>query len=202
MQLLYPLALAVSLSLPALAQTAPSTRPAPRNLVEFGAGRSLNGSGDYFCQKFHVGYARTLGRHFSVGPRLALINGSTDIYFGQGATLPITYRAINLEGEAYYAPFGYERRFVFAFGAGAYVGHTRQHDFYYAGWGRNANNEWVFDSRPRNTQGFHVGYLASLNADYVVDDEQRWLLGAKLALQNDTYGNILPGAQLRLARRF
>jgi hypothetical protein len=47
----------------------------------------------------------------------------------------------------------------------------------------------------------HIGYLASLNADYFVDYQQRWMLGVKLALQNDTYANILPGAQLKLTRR-
>jgi hypothetical protein len=200
MKFLYSLALTATLSLPALAQTsAPAVR---RNLLDIGTGQSLNGSGDYLCQKTHLGYTRTLGRHFSAGPRLALISGATTVDFERGAGVPTNYRAFNLEAEAYYAPFGNDRRFVFALGAGAYAGHTKQRAFNYAGWYRDFNNDWAFKYSPDNTKGFHVGYLASLNADYAVDEQQRWLLGVKLAVQNDTYGNMLPGAQLRLARRF
>lgn len=197
----YLLLFTTALGTSAWAQT-PTFAPAERrHLLDFGAGQSLNGSGDYLCQKTHLGYTRRLGRSLSVGSRVAMISGSRNMYFGNGLYLPLTYHAVNVESETYYAPFGHDRRFVFAIGAGAYVGHTRQHDYEYAHLRRTYNQQYELDYKLNNVSGLHIGYLASLNADYAVDYQQRWLLGLKLALQNDTYNNILPGAQLRLARR-
>ncbi|RTQ46798.1 hypothetical protein EJV47_20710 [Hymenobacter gummosus] len=204
MKFLYSLLLAATVgSGPALAQTtAPAAAERP-HMLDFGIGQSLNGSGDFYCLKTHLGYTYTLGRHLSVGPRLAMISGADVIYFDRNAYVPVSYHAVNLEGEAYYAPFGNDRRFVFALGAGAYVGHTKQYDVLWASYGIDniADPEPRLRYEPRNTKGVHVGYLASLNADLAVDQQRRWQLGLKVALQNDTYANILPGVQLRVGRR-
>ena len=183
----------------------PAPVPARHQLLEFGLGQSVNGSGDYTCLKSHLGYTRLIGKHLGVTGRLAMISGAGSIYFEWDKThymnFPTTYHAINVESEALYAPFGNDRRFVFALGAGAYVGYTKQYDFASAGYRLDENLNPVFEYNPQITKGYHLGYLASLNFDYAVDYQERWLLGLKLALQNDTFANILPGAQLKLSRR-
>lgn len=201
MKLLHPLALAFGLgAVPAFGQLADA--PHRPHLLDFGAGQALNGSGDYLCLKTHLGYTYALGRHLSLGPRLALISGAGTTEFSANDFVPVSYQAVNVEAEAYYAPFGNDRRLVFALGAGAYAGHTRQYDFTLLTYRRdNRTGESTVAFRSRKTVGLHAGYVASLNADYAVDYQQRWLVGLKVALQNDTYGNIQLGSQLRLARR-
>ncbi|OON66937.1 hypothetical protein [Hymenobacter sp. CRA2] len=200
MKRIYSLAIAALLALPATAQT-PALTPAARpHLLDFGLGTSLNGSGDYNCLKTHLGYTRTLSRHVSAGPRVSMISGTKRLVFGPADYLPMSYHAVNLEGEAYYAPFGNDRRVVFAVGVGAYAGYTLQQDFEWAGYGLDANGNRELQYKSRDPNGFHVGYMASLNLDLAMGRQQLWLLGLKAALQNDTYANILPGAQLRIAR--
>ena len=157
------------------------------------------------CLKSHLGYTRLLGKHLGVTSRLAMISGAEARYFEWNKDtytyFPTSYHAVNVESEALYAPFGNDRRFVFALGAGAYVGYTKQYDFQSAGYGLDNNYNPVFTYQPYTVAGYHIGYVASLNFDYAVDYKERWLLGLKLALQNDTFANILPGAQVKLSRR-
>ena len=204
MKLLFTLLGAAAVATTATAQT-PAPEPVRQHLLEFGLGQSFNGSGDYTCLKSHLGYTWLLGKHLGLTSRLAMISGAGSIHFEWDKThhmdFPTTYHAINVESEALYAPFGNDRRFVFAVGAGAYVGYTKQYDFASAGYRLDENLNAVFEYNPRITRGYHLGYIASLNFDYAVDYQERWLLGLKLALQNDTFANILPGAQLKLSRR-
>ena len=175
-------------------------RPA---LVRLGLGSSVNGSGDYSVLKAHVEYAPQFGRYCRLGSRLAYIGGSQPSDFGYGYTVPQSYRALNLEQEVYWLPFGLNKTVEFSLGVGAFVGYSKQKGFSQAGFNTaDLNGNQSFSFIPANEKGFNVGYIGSLNVDFALDEARTWRVGGRLALQNDTRANILPGGQFQLSRAF
>ncbi|WP_426491641.1 hypothetical protein [Hymenobacter sp. 102] len=171
--------------------------PAPikQHVVRLGAGSSLNGSGDYPMLKLHLEYAPQVGRHGRLASRLAYIGNSHPYEFGGGYTIPQSYRAVNLEQEIHWLPFGANKTLEFGIGGGGFVGYAAQNSWLFA----RLNNQ-QFEYQPRREKGFHVGYIASAYLDVALNQENTWRLGDRIALQNDTRANILPGAQLQLSR--
>ncbi|WP_156126362.1 hypothetical protein [Hymenobacter sp. DG25B] len=201
MKLFYPLLIAIAACTGAQAQTQPAPTSHPKSQLEFGVGTSLNGTGDYACLKTHLGYNTLINRHLSAGTRIAMISGTKVKYFGPDASVPVSYHAVNLENEVYFAPFGNDGRVVVALGGGAFVGYGQQYNFEYAQYARNANNQMEFTYKPKQTNGLQVGYIASLNTDFWLDARQNWQVGFKLAIQNDNRATVLPGGQLKVSHR-
>ncbi|UYZ63729.1 hypothetical protein [Hymenobacter weizhouensis] len=179
------------------AQTEPKPaghhRPA---LFRLGVGNSLNGSGDYPVLKVSAEYAPQFGQHLRLGSRLAYIGSSEPYEFGYGYTIPQSYRALNLEQEVYWLPFRTGKTVEFSVGGGGFVGYAHQKSFQWASLDANR----VFTYKAYRERGFHVGYIASLNLDFALTPDRTWRLGGRLALQNDTRANILPGGQFQLSR--
>lgn len=185
------------------AQVESAATPAPRRvaLLRLGMGASLSGSGDYSVLKTHLEYAPQLGRHWRLGSRLAYIGGSQPLELGDGFTVPQSYRALNAEQEIHWLPFGAGRVVEFGLGGGVFAGYGQKIGFSHYGYSTDANgNRSHYSYDPHNEQGFHVGYLASLYVDVALDRTANWRLGGRLALQNDSRANILPGGQLQLSR--
>ncbi|OGX85302.1 hypothetical protein BEN47_15195 [Hymenobacter lapidarius] len=173
-------------------------RPA---MVRLGVGESVNGSGDYSMLKTFIEYAPQVGRHCRLGSRLAYIGGSQPSDFGYGFVVPRSYRALNLEQEVYWLPFGLNKTVEFSLGAGAFVGYSKQKGFSQGGFNTaDLNGNQSFSYVPANEKGFNVGYIGSLNVDFALNAARTWRLGGRLALQNDTRANILPGGQFQLSR--
>lgn len=191
----------------ATAQTTPAPaiaahRPA---LVRLGLGSSLNGSGDYGVTKLHVEYAPEFGRHLRLGSRLALLSGSQPYDFNYGYSVMQSYRALNVEQEVYWLPFGVNKTVEFSVGVGAFGGYGNQKGFQSGGVrftdaNGNYSPEPLFEYTPLHERGFHAGYIASLTLDVALNQERTWRVGGRLALQNDTRATVLPGAQLVFSR--
>jgi hypothetical protein len=191
----------------ATAQTAPAPvipahRPA---LVRLGLGSSLNGSGDYGVTKLHVEYAPEFGRHLRLGARLAFLSGSQLYDFEYGYSVMQSYRALNVEQEVYWLPFGVNKAVEFSVGVGAFGGYSDQKGFQSGGFrfidaNGNLQTEPIFEYTPLHERGFHAGYIASLNLDVALNQERTWRVGGRLVLQNDTRATVLPGAQLVFSR--
>jgi hypothetical protein len=163
----------------------------------------MNGSGDYSVLKMHLEYAPQLGQHWRLGSRLAYVGGSGDYmlpYGTQEFRVPRSYRGVNAEQEVHWLPFGTGRTVEFGLGGGVYAGYAKHIGFTAAGYGLDANGSPEPFYTPRQEQGFHVGYMASLYVDIALDPKAEWRVGGRLALQNDTRANILPGGQLQISR--
>jgi hypothetical protein len=169
--------------------------PAKQHVVRVGAGSSLNGSGDYPVLKLYLEYAPQVGQHGRLASRLAYIGNSHPYEFGGGYIIPQSYRAVNLEQEMHWLPFGANKALEFGIGGGGFVGYSAQNSWLSAG----VSNQ-QFEYEPRREKGFHVGYIASAYLDFALNQANTWRAGARVALQNDTRANILPGAQLQLSR--
>jgi len=184
-------------------QPLPAThRPA---LLRIGLGSCLNGSGDYSVTKLHAEYAPQFGRHLRLGSRLALISGSDPYDFGEGYVVAQSYRALNVEQEIYWVPFGTNKAVEFSVGAGAFGGYGSQKAIRHGGfrhidYNGNFLPEPVFEYAPLHERGFHVGYIASLNLDVALNPERTWRVGSRVSLQNDTHADILPGFQFQISR--
>lgn len=175
-----------------------SAPPAPHRpaLLRVGLGGSWLGTGDYYVPKASVEYAPQFGRHLRLGARLAYLSKSHPYVFGPGYTIPQSYRALNLEHEVYWLPIAAGKGVEIGLGAGVFGGYARQDGFR---WARLTPDEG-FRYDADKVRGFHVGYLASVNVDLALDPERTWRFGARLAVQNDTRGNVLPGAQFQFSR--
>lgn len=200
------IALVVAPILSAQAQSeAVSTTHRPA-LFRLGVGNCLNGSGDYGVVKTYLEYAPQFGQHVRLGSRLAVISGSHssdfgEDYNGRNYSVRESYRALNVEQEAYWVPFGVNKAVEFSVGIGGFGGYGALKGFKHGGFSLNeTTNQLEFSYAPLNERGFHVGYLASLNLDFAVDRARTWRVGGKLSLQNDTRANILPGAQFQISR--
>ncbi|WP_375417786.1 hypothetical protein [uncultured Hymenobacter sp.] len=169
-------------------------------LVGAGTGLSMSGSGDYLISKTHLEYAPQLGRHWRLASRLAYIGGSQPRKLGDQIVIPQSYRAVNLEQEIHWLPFGGGRLVEFGVGGGVFAGYGREMSIPQSGYGRDASGNRRYFYTSKREQGLHVGYIASLYADVALDPRADWRLGGRLALQNDTRANILPGGQLQLSR--
>ncbi|GAB3237089.1 hypothetical protein GCM10027346_28220 [Hymenobacter seoulensis] len=184
----------------AQAQDAPPTPAAHRPaLFRLGAGSSRNGTGDYPVFKGFVEYAPQFGQHVRLGSRLAYIGGNQPYYLDAGIELavPQSYRALNLEQEAFWVPFGVNKVVEFGIGGGLVAGYSKQETFTSAGY-NSQSGAYYYETAIE--EGFHLGYMASLYADLALTQDRTWRIGGRLAVQNDTRGNILPGAQLQLSR--
>lgn len=175
------------------ATPAPSHRPA---LLRVGIGSVLNGAGDYPILKSYLEYAPQFGQHLRLGTRLAFISGSQDFQLGKSYSAPQSYRAVNVEQEAYWAPFGLNRKVELSVGAGVYGGYAKNQSLQTAGF--DQNHEFFYQGT--TTRGLHVGYLASLNLDVALNQARTWRLGGRVSLQNDNRATILPGGQFTLSR--
>lgn len=155
----------------------------------------MHGSGDYLVPKVSVEYAPQFGQHFRLGTRLAYLSRFQPYVFGWGYTIPQAYRALNVEQEAYWLPFGVNKTVEFSVGAGVFGGYARQD-----AWRWASLSDQGFRYEAANVRGFHVGYIASLGLDVALNPARTWRVGSRLALQNDTRANILPGGQFQLSR--
>lgn len=192
-------------ALPAQAQSEPSPGTHRPALLRLGLGSCLNGSGDYEVMKMYLEHAPQFGRHLRLGSRLAVISGSQPYDFGYGYTVSQNYRALNLEQEVYWVPFGVNKLVEFSVGIGAFGGYSSQKGIRYGELRYQDDNgnytpEPIFKYDPLHERGFHVGYIASLNVDVAIDQARTWRVGGKLSLQNDSRANILPGAQFQISR--
>ncbi|MDF7812023.1 hypothetical protein P1X16_11635 [Hymenobacter sp. YC55] len=193
-------------TLPAQAQSEPGPTAHRPALLRLGLGSCLNGSGDYGVMKTYLEYAPQFGKHLRLGSRLAVISGSNHIDFGEdyngrNYTVKESYRAVNLEQEVYWLPFGTDKTVEFSVGVGAFGGYGSSKGLTYGGFSLNqATNQLEFSYAPSDERGFHAGYIASLNVDVAIDPARTWRVGGKLSLQNDTRANILPGAQFQVSR--
>ncbi|HEX8425324.1 hypothetical protein [Hymenobacter sp.] len=198
------LSLTLLLAAPALLAQAQSTPEAATHrpaLLRLGLGSCLNGSGDYSVVKLSGEYAPQFGRHLRLGSRLAIISGSRNYDFGYGYVVPESYRAVNLEQEVYWLPFGVNKAVEFGVGVGAFGGYSSQRGVKSGGLRRNeTTGNLELDYRPLHERGLNGGYIASLNIDVAIDQARNWRVGGKLSLQNDTQANILPGAQFQFSR--
>ncbi|RSK47183.1 hypothetical protein [Hymenobacter rigui] len=176
----------------AYGQDAPAAK---QNLIRLGVGNSLNGSGDYQITKAHLEYAPQLGGHARLASRIAVITGSNHYNFGGGYTIPQSYRGVNLEQELHWLPFGANRIVEFGIGGGGFVGYAKTKSFSVAGF----NEQQSFYYIPDNHAGLHIGYIASAYLDCALNQERTWRAGVRVALQNDTQANILPGGQFQLS---
>ncbi|UOG73160.1 hypothetical protein MTX78_13610 [Hymenobacter tibetensis] len=192
-------------ALPAQAQSEPGTATHRPALLRLGVGSCLNGSGDYGVVKMHAEYAPQFGRHLRLGSRLAVISGSTTYDFGYGYVVPESYRAVNLEQEVYWVPFGVNKPVEFSVGVGAFGGYGSSKGLRYGGLRHNDYNGNPlaypeFEYVSFHNRGFHAGYIASLNLDVAIDQARTWRVGGRLSLQNDTRATILPGGQFQISR--
>jgi hypothetical protein len=172
-----------------------------RHSVELGFGSGLMGSGDYGCQKNHLGYSYAFNRYFSLSSRAVVVRGSEPLLLGP-FSLPQSYRAMNWENELSVTPFGNHRRLIPSVGVGGFAGHLRQRSYLVAGYYIEPNGEAKLQTTPDNVNDLNYGYMVSLNLDAAVDPAKRWLVGTRAAFQNDRYGNTYVGWQLRIGRRF
>lgn len=196
MKHLYSLLLVGALSAQgAYAQQQPTTAAAKQNLLRLGVGNSLNGTGDYVVLKAHLEYAPQLGKHGRLASRLAYIGKSHPYEFSTGYSIPQSYRAVNLEQEIHWLPFGANKTLEFGIGGGAFAGYSSQNGWL---WAIVSNQQIEYE--PYREKGFHVGYLLSAYLDCALNQKNTWRAGVRLALQNDTRANVLPGAQLQLSR--
>ncbi|UOQ64683.1 hypothetical protein [Hymenobacter volaticus] len=193
-------------TLPAQAQSELSTATHRPALLRLGLGSCLNGSGDYGVVKTYLEYAPQFGQHLRLGSRLAVISGSNHVDFGEdyngrNYTVKESYRAVNIEQEVYWLPFGIHKTVEFGVGVGAFGGYGSSKGLSYGGFSLNqSTNQLEFSYTPSDEQGFHAGYIASLNVNVAIDPARTWRVGGKLSLQNDTRANILPGAQFQISR--
>lgn len=199
MKTLYACLLATTLPLAAAPVAVGQQRPAPgphrAALLRFGIGPALLGTGDYACAKTYLEYAPQFGQHLRLGSRVAMVGGGQPYEVAPAVAVPQSYLALNLEQEAYWLPFGANQTVEFGVGGGGFVGYTQFTAFTHAGYNYVDNR---LSYTPRYERGFHVGYIVSLNLDVAL--AQSWRLGGRLALQNDTFANALPNAQLVLSR--
>lgn len=192
-------------TLPAQAQLKPDAATHRPALLRLGVGSCLNGSGDYGVVKLHAEYAPQFGRHLRLGSRLAVISGSSNYDFGYGYVVPESYRAVNLEQEVYWVPFGVNKPVEFSVGVGAFGGYSSSKGLRHGGLRHtDFNGNFLpypeFEYASFHERGFHAGYIASLNIDVAIDQARTWRVGGRLSLQNDTRANILPGAQFQISR--
>jgi hypothetical protein len=192
-------------ALPAQAQLEPGAATHRPALLRLGVGSCLNGSGDYGVVKMHVEYAPQFGRHLRLGSRVAVISGSSSYDFGYGYVVPKSYRAVNLEQEVYWVPFGVNKPVEFSVGVGSFVGYgiskgLRYGELRYTDFNGNFLTYPEFEYVSFQNRGFHVGYIASLNIDVAIDQARTWRVGGRLSLQNNTRATILPGGQFQISR--
>lgn len=199
MKALYTCILAVALPLAvvpvAFGQQNPAVSTHRPALLRFGIGPALLGTGDYICAKTYLEYAPQFGQHLRLGSRLAMVGGGQSYEVAPAVAVPQSYLALNLEQEAYWLPFGANQAVEFGVGGGGFVGYTQLTAFTHAGY-NYADQRLSYV--PRYERGFHAGYIVSLNLD--VAFAQSWRLGGRLAVQNDTFANVLPSGQLVLSR--
>ncbi|MBC6605497.1 hypothetical protein H8B13_01565 [Hymenobacter sp. BT188] len=191
----------------ASAQTPESSSP---STLQLGIGTAGMGTGDYVLLKAQVEYGRLFKRHLSTGTRLALAGGNREniatVYNsqrpgGNGVNVPyaLSYQTANLEQEFYIYPFGNDKEIRFFAGGGGYVGYSTR-------YGAPANhlnfttNEATLDLD--HEEGWHAGYMFSINLDLALGSEQNWRVGGKASFQNDTFANSLASLQFNVGRRF
>ncbi|GGG57081.1 hypothetical protein GCM10011378_36510 [Hymenobacter glacieicola] len=165
-------------------------------MFRVGAGSALNGSGDYPVFKTYLEYAPQVGQQLRLGSRLAYIGNSHPRQLRDGYSIPQEYRAVNIEQEIYWLPFGAGKVVEFGVGGGVVAGYSKQKSYKAAGF----NSQQEFFYTPDNTEGMHLGYIGSLYSDVALNPARTWRLGGRVALQHDTRGTILPGGQLQLSR--
>ncbi|WP_310395452.1 hypothetical protein [Hymenobacter sp.] len=179
--------------------------PAPRRpaLFRLAAGSSLNGAGDYPVLKTSVEYAPQFGRHWRLGSRLAYIGGAQPYDFGEGNVVPQSYRALNLEQEVYWLPFGLNKTVEFSLGAGAFVGYAEQKGWSQGGFNMpEPNGNLVFNYTPANERGFGVGYIASLSVECALNEARTWRVGGGWPCKTIPAPTSCPAANFSSAARF
>lgn len=194
--------------LPAQAQSEPNAALHRSALFRLGLGSCVYGPDSYGATKLHLEYAPQFGQHLRLGSRLAVVSGSKPYYFGEYSNdrthkVRQSYQALNVEQEAYWVPFGINKAVEFSAGVGAFGGYCVHKAFAGSGFYLKepfvGSPEFLFGYKTSDEQGFHAGYIASLNADVALNQARTWRVGGRVFLQNDTRANYLYGAQVLLA---
>ncbi|OUJ73015.1 hypothetical protein BXP70_14295 [Hymenobacter crusticola] len=108
------------------------------------------------------------------------------------------YKAGYLEQEAVFYPFGADKKVLFGVGAGGFLGYYKKSTYSYL----SLVSGKLTDYQLAAYEGFHGGYLLSLNLDVAVGTAQRWRVGLRSSVQNGTGGNTTsPTHSLTIARR-
>jgi hypothetical protein len=190
----------LALSGAAQAQTAPAGETAATSkptYLRLGLGTAYDIEGYYRCAKLSVEYAPMLTRKIGLASRVVGIGGKPTS--GMETQLPNqNYKAGYLEQEVVFYPFGNSQRLNLGIGAGGFAGFYRLNGFN----NFTAESGKVTEYTLVRKQGFHGGYLLSLNLDVALGKEQRWRVGTKATLQNGALGNRRSSTyNLTLARR-
>ena len=180
---------------PKIAEAAP--RPA---LLRLAVGPSLSSSGDFPVLKTQLEYAPQFSRHLRLGSRVAYTGGAEQKRYGDGFSVPRSYRAVSAEQEFYWLPFGTGRRGEFGMGGGVFVSYFKAADVVSITETYGAAGGPSFSYVPRKEYGIRAGYIASLYADLALNQKASWLLGGRLALQSGIRTNVAPGGQLQISR--
>ncbi|MFD1468016.1 hypothetical protein ACFQ48_07245 [Hymenobacter caeli] len=186
----------------AIAPTPAPARPFQVAYLRLGLGTTFDAAKFYRCTRLAVEYAPMLTRQVGLAGRLVGVAGkpaATGLYGPWVDQLPNqNYRASHAEGEVLFYPFGNAKRVRFAVGAGGFAGYYKKNDFDFV----NVVEGRVVDYRLASYQGFYGGYLGSINLDVALGQQQRWLVGLKIAQQKGTGGvTDVPSETLTLARR-
>ncbi|AIZ64002.1 hypothetical protein PK28_10440 [Hymenobacter sp. DG25B] len=173
---------------------APTGKPA---FLRLGLGTTYDIEGYYRSARVSVEYAPMLTRKIGLASRVVGIGGKPTS--GMETQLPNqNYKAGYLEQEVVFYPFGNSQRLNLGIGAGGFAGFYRLNGFN----NFTAESGKVTDYTLERKQGFHGGYLLSLNLDVALGQEQRWRVGTKATLQNGALGNRHSSTySLTLARR-
>jgi hypothetical protein len=200
----------ILLIISAVATNAQSADLPPSSSLQLGIGTAGMGTGDYGLLKAQVEYGRLLKRYLGTGTRLAMAGGNREnvatVYNTQrpgspGVNVPyaLSYQTANVEQELYLFPFGNDRQVLFFVGGGGYVGYSNR-------YGAPVNrlnfttNEATLDLE--HEEGWHAGYMFSVNLDVALGSAHNWLMGGKASFQNDTFANSLASLQFNVGRRF
>ena len=187
---------------PAAAPQPVPTRPFQVAYLRVGIGTTFDARKYYRCTRLAVEYAPMLTRQVGLAGRLVGVAGKPA---GSGPYGPWidqlpnqNYKAGYAEGEVLFYPFGNEGRVRFAVGAGGFAGYYKKNDFDFV----SVVDNRVVDYLLASYQGFHGGYLGSLNLDVALGQQQRWLVGLKATLQKGVGGvTDLPAQSLTVRRR-
>ncbi|ALD20863.1 hypothetical protein [Hymenobacter sp. DG25A] len=184
----------------AQAQTAPASE-APSTgkpaFLRLGLGTAYDIEGYYRSARVSVEYAPMLSRRIGLASRVVGLVGKPTS--GMETQLPNqNYKGGYLEQEVVFYPFENNQRLNLGLGAGGFAGFYRLNGFDHYTAVDGKFTEYQLERR----QGFHGGYLLSLNLDVALGETKRWRVGTKATLQNGAEGNRRASTyNLTLARR-
>ncbi|WP_324672101.1 hypothetical protein [Hymenobacter sp. GOD-10R] len=177
-------------------EPSPETTTHKPAYLRLGVGTTYEITGGYRCERLALEYAPTLTNHLGLASRVAFVFGKpTDKLERQVPNQ--NYKAGYIEQEAIFYPFGTDKKILFGLGGG-FLGYYKKNT--YSSFSAVAGT--LKDYTLAAHDGFHGGYLLSLNLDMAVGTAQRWRIGLRSSIQNGTGGNTTsPTHSLTFARR-